>query len=74
MITKLKLKSGRAPGLAPTEMAVSAVTVFVGPNNSGKSKLLLELDRYCRTGKTLEPRALVDEVVVAPVKPITLPV
>lgn len=32
-------------------IATTPVTVFVGPNNSGKSRVLREIERYCRTGQ-----------------------
>lgn len=50
MIHSLVLKFGRSPGAAAEEIAVTPLTVFVGPNNSGKSKLLTELHNYCRSG------------------------
>lgn len=50
MITSLELKFGRVPGAIGEKIAVTAVTVFVGPNNSGKSRILQEIERYCRNG------------------------
>ncbi|MGC9237488.1 MAG: hypothetical protein ACP5GF_11405 [Thiomonas sp.] len=50
MITSLQLKFGRVPGAPGEQIAVTPVTVFVGPNNSGKSRLLQEIERYCRNG------------------------
>lgn len=50
MIDTFKLKFGRAPGLDPAVVKATPVTVFVGPNNSGKSKVLAELSRYCQQG------------------------
>ncbi|WP_340161652.1 AAA family ATPase [uncultured Hoeflea sp.] len=51
MIKTIKLKFGRAPNTKPTSIAVTPVTVFVGPNNSGKSKVLSEINNFCRKGK-----------------------
>jgi predicted ATPase len=51
MIKKLTLRFGRAPGLAPEDFECTPVTVFVGPNNSGKSKVLQELQRFCTSGQ-----------------------
>lgn len=34
-----------------TTVATTPVTVFVGPNNSGKSKVLAEIEQYCRSGQ-----------------------
>lgn len=51
MISSFQLKFGRSPGAAGENVAVTPVTVFVGPNNSGKSRILREVERYCRTGQ-----------------------
>jgi len=50
MITSLELKFGRVPGAPGESIAATPVTVFVGPNNSGKSRVLQEIERYCRSG------------------------
>lgn len=50
MIQKLILKSGRSFGAPSQTIQVDPITVFVGPNNSGKSKLLREIHRYCLSG------------------------
>ena len=50
MIKTLSLKFGRAPGLPPERIPPAPVTVFVGPNNSGKSKILAEIHQYCTQG------------------------
>jgi ABC-type cobalamin/Fe3+-siderophores transport system ATPase subunit len=50
MIKNIKLKFGRAPDVAAETIQTSAITVFVGPNNAGKSKVLQELVRYCQEG------------------------
>ncbi|MBW8311126.1 MAG: ATP-binding protein [Rhizobium sp.] len=51
MISSFQLKFGRTPGAAGEVIAATPVTVFVGPNNSGKSRVLREVERYCRTGQ-----------------------
>jgi len=51
MIKAITLKFGRVPGLQPEAFSTTPITVFVGPNNSGKSKVLQELDRFFRTGQ-----------------------
>ena len=38
---------GSAPGQPPLEVAAPNVTVIVGPNNSGKSKALREIEEVC---------------------------
>ena len=62
MIKKLHLKFGRAPGLPPVTIDTTPVTVFVGPNNSGKSKLLAELERYCVTGNINVTDVIVEKI------------
>lgn len=51
MISSFQLKFGRSPGAPGEAIATTPVTVFVGPNNSGKSRVLREIERYCRTGQ-----------------------
>ena len=51
MIKTIKLKFGRASGLPSEEVIATPITVFVGPNNSGKSKVLSEICSYCTSGQ-----------------------
>lgn len=51
MITSFQLKHGRVLGMPATPVDTTPVTVFVGPNNSGKSKVLAEIEQYCRNGQ-----------------------
>jgi ABC-type cobalamin/Fe3+-siderophores transport system ATPase subunit len=51
MIINLDLKFGRVPGAVGERIAATPVTVFVGPNNSGKSRILQEIEQYCRSGQ-----------------------
>lgn len=51
MISDFQLKFGRVPGSQGEKIAATPVTVFVGPNNSGKSRVLREIEQYCRTGQ-----------------------
>lgn len=51
MIKSLKLKFGRAPGQPQEVVKATPITVFVGPNNSGKSKILQELHRFFGNGQ-----------------------
>lgn len=48
MIDKIYLKFGSTIGQPNLEINVTPITVFVGPNNSGKSKVLKEIENYCR--------------------------
>lgn len=49
MIEKLIIKFGSAKNAEPLTVNVTPVTLFVGPNNSGKSQFLIEIENYCRT-------------------------
>jgi hypothetical protein len=46
MIKSVALKFGSSPGVPPLSFNVTPITVFVGPNNSGKSKVLSELQQW----------------------------
>lgn len=50
MIARLTVRFGRAPGQTPEPLTVTPVTVFVGPNNSGKTRVLQEISQYCANG------------------------
>ena len=62
MISSFKLKFGRSPGEPCERIDVSAVTVFVGPNNSGKSLILREIERFCRSGQHQAYDLLLEEL------------
>ena len=62
MIKTLSLKFGRAPGLPTETIRTTPVTVFVGPNNSGKSKILKEIHQYCTTGQRNISNVLVEQI------------
>lgn len=50
MLTALHLKTGSSPGQAPLSIPLQpSVTLFVGPNNSGKSLLLREIIGFCKS-------------------------
>ncbi len=63
MISSLKLKFGRVPGASAELIAATPVTVFVGPNNSGKSRVLAEIEQYCRSGNKDANSLILDEVI-----------
>jgi predicted ATPase len=50
MIKKLKLKFGSSQAKPPLDNDLTPITVFVGPNNSGKSKVLIEIEKFCKEG------------------------
>lgn len=52
MLSSLALKFGSAPGRDPLSIDLPpSVTIFVGPNNSGKSQILREIDSFIKTGQ-----------------------
>ena len=62
MIKTLALKLGRLPGLPPISIQTTPVTVFVGPNNSGKSKVLSEIHRFCTSGQKNSTDVILEQV------------
>jgi len=64
MISSFRLKFGRAPGLPATSVNPTAMTVFVGPNNSGKSRVLQEIEQYCRSGQQNTGMVILDQVSI----------
>lgn len=65
MISSFHLKFGRAPGHAAETITTTPVTVFVGPNNSGKSKVLSEIEQYCRRGSKDASAVILDDLAFA---------
>ena len=62
MITNIRFKFGRTPGATPLDVPPTPVTVFVGPNNSGKSKVLREIQSYCSTGRSSTGDVILDSL------------
>ncbi|MDW3094619.1 MAG: AAA family ATPase [Gammaproteobacteria bacterium] len=62
MIEEINLKFGRAAKLEPVTINTSAVTVFVGPNNSGKSKALREIFEYCKSGNKNPDAVIINNI------------
>lgn len=62
MISNIKFRFGRTPASQPEEISTPAVTVFVGPNNSGKSKVISEINYYCRMGSKDANSLILDEI------------
>lgn len=50
MIKEISLKFGSKYKDNPLKFSPGSVTIFVGPNNSGKSLLLREIENFCTTG------------------------
>lgn len=64
MIEKIKLKFGASPKAAPLEFRVTPITVFVGPNYSGKSKLIREIAELIQHGRATSERVIADEITL----------
>jgi ABC-type cobalamin/Fe3+-siderophores transport system ATPase subunit len=62
MIKTIKLKFGKAPNLPSAEIDTTPVTVFVGPNNSGKSKVLSEIYYLCTKGHLKSREVILSEI------------
>jgi hypothetical protein len=48
MISTITLNAGATPGAKGLRVPTSGITVFVGPNNSGKSRVLVEIEHWLR--------------------------
>jgi len=46
-LSKIRFHAGPHPEASPLEIDVPTVTILVGPNNSGKSLALRELENWC---------------------------
>lgn len=60
MIKKLKLKFGSSTNKPSLETDTTPITVFVGPNNSGKSKVLIEIQNFCNNGNASVTDVILD--------------
>ncbi|HGZ7315302.1 TPA: ATP-dependent endonuclease [Vibrio parahaemolyticus] len=62
MIKNIKLKFGRADGLQQESIEAMPITVFVGPNNSGKSKILSEIQQFCANGSKNVNNVIIENI------------
>lgn len=62
MIKSIKLKFGSVPESSPVELDIAPITIFVGPNNSGKSKVLSEIQDFCHRGVSRPDHLILDHV------------
>lgn len=62
MFKKLRLQAGTYPSSDENvEIELSPVTVFIGPNNSGKSQALIEIEGWITSGRT-EPLNIISDL------------
>jgi len=69
MIEKIKLKFGSSVGQQNLEFDVTPITVFVGPNNSGKSKILIEIENYSKRAYGQANDVILDSLTFTPFTP-----
>src|SRR5574337_214191 len=62
MIKSFTLRFGKAPTISPETVECTPITVFVGPNNSGKSKILQELLGFCQGGQPNVNNVILDRL------------
>ena len=60
------LKFGSAPGVPALATSVAPVTLFVGPTNSGKSKVLTEIERFSTQGLASTTDVILDRLTFQP--------
>jgi energy-coupling factor transporter ATP-binding protein EcfA2 len=63
MINKLEFKFGSSLGQPNLEIEPTAITVFVGPNNSGKSKAIAEIAAQCTAGGRMTSDVILENVI-----------
>ena len=69
MISTIQLKFGSAPNQEHVKLEVAPVTVFVGPNNSGKSKVLQEINNFCKSGNNHPTDDILDSITFVEIPP-----
>ncbi|WP_461633374.1 ATP-dependent nuclease [Labilibaculum euxinus] len=62
MIKDIGLKFGSAPSEEKLKVEITPITIFVGPNNSGKSKILKEINQFCSTGVYDQRDVIIDDI------------
>lgn len=70
MLKKLKLKFGSAPSSQALEVDLTPVTIFIGPNNSGKSKLLAEIKNYVEQDQKVKQSVVLEDIELSGKKDI----
>ncbi|NEW85721.1 ATP-binding protein [Rhodopseudomonas sp. WA056] len=62
MISTVYLKFGSNPDTPPHPIHAEPVNLFVGPNNSGKSRTLLEIYKYTTEGASSSNGLIIDKI------------
>ena len=66
MLSNIEFKFGRSSGAPHTTLEAMPLTVFVGPNNSGKSLVLRELHNYLHDGQSKENHQILSSIDFEP--------
>lgn len=67
MIKKINFRFGKSPESAPLSLELTPVTIFVGPNNSGKSKALIEIQNLTEAGESRAGDVIVRSIEFTPI-------
>ena len=71
MIEAIHLKFGATAGSSKTTITTTPVTVFVGPNNSGKSKTLSEIQSFCQDGRVDQNFVIIENIDIGKFDSVT---
>jgi hypothetical protein len=66
MIQSIRFKFGAAPNSKPLSLEQPRVVVFVGPNNSGKSRALIEIAAHCQSGQPNAGNVIIESLSFSP--------
>ncbi len=66
MIEKITLKFGSSQNKPKLEIDVKPLTIFVGPNNSGKSIVLRDIVSFCVNGTFQGP--IIENITLIPLQ------
>jgi hypothetical protein len=67
MISELELKAGPTPKESGFKIQTTPVTIFVGPNNSGKSQVLREIEQFCSNGRSFQNDVVLAGMTLFPI-------
>jgi hypothetical protein len=73
MLKHIAFKAGRNVSASPLSLSPSAVTIFVGPNNSGKSKALQEIESFSASGSTDPNFKVISNIEFCPIDEGSIP-
>lgn len=65
-IETLRFKAGSSPAQPGLTLGVAPITVFVGPNYSGKSQAIAEIAARCSSGNLPPDAVILDDVAISP--------